>query len=170
MIEDTTEEVSDLLRSIGAISLPSWEGMKSKWNFSIDNSSEPEGRSLASVTDTSTHATLISVSPAASSSPTEMPSATTPSTPTTKRRGGAAPAPILPVLAKPSGEDDEYDDYEDEDASWDEDEDDEIMAAQRAEFAALWGISLTDMVDQKEDREFFKLMSKIQVIDLLSFL
>jgi hypothetical protein len=50
-------------------------------------------------------------------------------------------------------------DYEDEE----DEEDDEIMAAQRAEFAALWGISLTDMVDQKEDRDFFELISKVQV-------
>lgn len=94
-------------------------------------------------------------------------SSSAPATPTvapvvTKRRGGAAPAPILPMPVANADDSGDYSDYSDE-GSWDDEEDDEIMAAQRAEFAALWGISLTDMVDQKEDREFFKLMSKIQV-------
>lgn len=65
-------------------------------------------------------------------------------------------------------DDENSEDYDDDDGSWEDDEDDEIMAAQRAEFAALWGISLTDMVDQKEDREFFKLISKIQVFTIFS--
>lgn len=65
------------------------------------------------------------------------------------------------MVIKPPESEEDYGGEEEE--SWSDDEDDEIMAAQRAEFAALWGISLTDMVDQKEDREFFELMSKIQV-------
>lgn len=111
-----------------------------------------------------TSGTPSTLSPTSSSSTAETSTSTTP---VTKRRGGLAPAPILPVPVRVAdNEDDDYDDYDDDDEYSDmdgDDEDDEIMAAQRAEFAALWGISLTDMVDQKEDREFFKLMSKIQV-------
>jgi len=46
-----------------------------------------------------------------------------------------------------------------EDDSW-SDEDDEIMAAQRAEFAALFGSSVDAMVHEKTDKEFWELNDK----------
>lgn len=48
---------------------------------------------------------------------------------------------------------------EEEDEDW-SDDDDEIMAQQRAEFAKLFGASVQSLVDSKADEEFFNSVDK----------
>lgn len=50
---------------------------------------------------------------------------------------------------------------DDEDVSMDE-EDDEFFAQQREEYAKLFGLSISDMVNQKQDEEFFGLLERLE--------
>lgn len=51
---------------------------------------------------------------------------------------------------------------DDEDVSMDEDDDDEFLAQQREEYAKLFGLSISDMVNQKQDEEFFGLLERLE--------
>lgn len=52
-----------------------------------------------------------------------------------------------------------FDDY-DESFS-DSDGDDEFLAQQREEYAKLFGLTIADMVNQKQDEEFFELLTRL---------
>lgn len=56
---------------------------------------------------------------------------------------------------------DGYSDSDDSGSDFDED-DEEFLAQQREEYAKLFGLTITDMVNQKQDEEFFELLGRLE--------
>eukprot|EP01126_Amoeba_proteus_P056082 TRINITY_DN7009_c0_g1_i3.p1 TRINITY_DN7009_c0_g1~~TRINITY_DN7009_c0_g1_i3.p1 ORF type:complete len:453 (+),score=106.35 TRINITY_DN7009_c0_g1_i3:1079-2437(+) len=84
-----------------------------------------------------------------------------------KRRAAIAPTPVLALrdfVTKQMGSRSSSSSDTKNDEDWGDD--DEDLAAQRAEFATLWGISLNDMVVKKTDDEFYKHLTKVQYINI----